>query len=339
MSPLVQLILRLLLGEPLSAAEFAAVDWELCARLAQQNAVMIRLAECFAAAGVSPPATFTEAVDGERARGQAALDVLRHLRETGARHRVAWLLPKATQRFPDVGDDLDLLVLARSDDRDRVLLEGLPLIRQPRTWAHRLAGTTVYTVLPSGLDVDIHHGRLGSAGEHTAYTRYLMERGRPTTIGGVEVLTPSPEDQLVLQGLERVAARRAFHLSDVIYTVGTLRAGGLDWDYVTKTARTHAVDAGLSCYLSYVDEIHRRVVGRPLLLSEAKRTLRMDGWGRVAFQNGGFRFPALRVTARLYAGQLVADLRSRRWGSAGRICLLPFAVAAARARRMVRPRD
>src|SRR5713101_6110404 len=124
----VQPILRLLLGEPVSATEFSAVDWDLCARLGLQNAILIRFAERLAAVGVRPPARFTEAVDGERARGQAALDVLRHVRRMGARHRVGWLLPKATQRFPDLGDDLDLLVLGRADGVDRVLLEGLPVI-------------------------------------------------------------------------------------------------------------------------------------------------------------------------------------------------------------------
>ena len=148
----------------------------------------------------------------------------------------------------------------------------------------------------------------------------------------------SAEDQLVLQGLENVAGRRSFHLSDVVYTVGTLRAGGVDWDYVTKTARTHGVDAGLSCYLSYVDDIHRRVLGRPLLPSEIKRTLRIDGWGRVDFQNGAFHFPAFRVSGRLYAHQLVANVRSGGWRSAGRLCLLPFVAGAALARRVVWPR-
>jgi hypothetical protein len=337
-APHVQLILRLLLGEPVSATEFSAVDWDLCAGLGQQNAVLIRFAERLAAVGVRPPARFAETVDGERARGQAALDVLRHVRRMGARHRVRWLLPKATQRFPDLGDDLDLLVLPRTDGVDRALLEGLPVIRQPRTLAHRLAGTTVYTVLHGGIALDIHHGRAGNAGEHTAYPTQLVERGRLTTMGGAEVFTPSPEDQLVLQGLEKVAGRRSFHLSDVVHTVGTLRAGDLDWDYVTETARAHGVEAGLSCYLSYVDDIHRRLVGRPLLLSEVKRTLRIDGWGRVDFRDGAFRFPALRVSGRLYAHQLVANVRAGRWGGAGRLCLLPFVVGAALARRVVWPR-
>jgi hypothetical protein len=335
----VQPILRLLLGEPVSAAEFSAVDWDLCARLGKQNAVLIRFAERLAAVGVRPPARFADVVEGERARGQAALDVLRHVRRTGARHRVAWLLPKATQRFPDLGDDLDLLVRARTVGVDRVLLEGLPVIRQPRTLAHRLAGTTVYTVLQGGIALDIHHGRVGNAGEHTRYPTHLVESGRLTIVGGTEVFTPSPEDQLVLQGLEKVAGRRAFHLSDVVHTVGTLRAEGLDWDYVIKTARAHGGEAGLCCYLSYVDEIHRRVVGRPLLLPEVQRTLRIDGWGRVDFRDGAFRFPAFRVSGRLYARQLVANVRSGRWGSAGRLCLLPFVAAAALARRAVRLRS
>ncbi len=328
-----QLILRLLIAEPVSPGEFADLDWGLLARLGKGNAVLIRVAERLIAAGARPPVWFADVVEGERVRARAALDTLEHVRRAASRHGVEWLLPKATQRLPDLGDDLDLLVLARSNAVDALLLEGIATVRRRRTVANRLAGATVYTVLQGGIALDIHHGRVGSAGEHTRYAAHLVESGRAATIAGVEVVVPSAEDALVLQGLEKVAGRWSFHLSDVVHTVATLGAERLDWDYVIGTARAHGGEAGLCCYLHYVDEIHERFVGRRLLHPETRRALRFDRWGKVDFEEGAFRFPALRVSGRVYAREFLVHIRSGCWDSAARLCLLPLVAGATLAAR------
>src|SRR5574342_547800 len=98
-----QLILRSLVGEPVSPTELAGVDWYLRRRLGETNAVLIRVAECVTAAGARPPTGFLEAVDRGRMRAREAVDVMRHMRAAGVRHGVEWLVPKATQRYPDVG--------------------------------------------------------------------------------------------------------------------------------------------------------------------------------------------------------------------------------------------
>ncbi|MBI4419640.1 MAG: nucleotidyltransferase family protein, partial [Gemmatimonadetes bacterium] len=245
-----------------------------------------------------------------------------------------WLVPKAAQRYPDVGDDLDLLVLAPTPAIDRLMLEGLPVTSRRRTLAHRLSGCLLYALPGTDVVLDIHHGRLGSAGRHTDYLAVLRQRRRLVVIEGTEFWAPSSEDQLVLQGLEKVSGRRSFHLCDVLHTITAVRAG-VDWEYVLRTARAQDGEAGLSCYLSYVAELHSRLAGRDLLPRDVSDALRLGGWGRVEFKNGAFRFPALRVNSRVYGRQFSADLRSGRWTSAARLCLLPLVAAAAGLRRLV----
>src|SRR2546430_17418123 len=79
-------------------------------------------------------------------------------------------------------------------------------------------------------------------------------------LGGLECARPAPEDQLVLQGVEKVVARRAFHLTDVRFTIATIRRGGsdLDWEYVIATARALRVRAGRSRDLPLVHDTHPR---------------------------------------------------------------------------------
>src|SRR5439155_1511281 len=111
-----------------------------------------------------------------------------------------------------------------------------------------------------------------------------------------------------------------------------IRRGSLDWDYILATARRHGALAGLGCYLSYVDQIHRDVFWQPLVAEPMRGVLGLRGWGRVEFRAGGYRFPILRVNSRLYVRQLGSRIAARDWTAATRLFLIPV-VAAARAFR------
>jgi hypothetical protein len=326
--------LRLLLGQPTAAEPLGDVDWGLLAALAEQNGVLVRLADRLAAGGVHPPQPFAAPAERERARARTALDVLAQIRAAGARHDVPWLLPKACDRFPDLGDDLDLLTLAEADAVDRSLLDGLAVTRQRLTLAHRLAGSTVYAVVGADLVLDIRHGRLGHAGQHAGYVARLFQRARIATLGGLEYACPAPEDQLVLQGAEKVIARRAFHLSDVAVTITLIRRGELDWDHVLATARALGVEGGLSCYLHLVHDIHSRLLGGELLTRHTRRALGPRLSRRVRFDRTGFHCAALWVTGRVHARQLAGALVARDWATARRLGLWPLAALGARLTRL-----
>jgi hypothetical protein len=312
-----------------------APDWPLLARLAQRHAVLIRVADRLADLGVPLPRDFVASAERERERSRATLDVLRHVQANSIRHRVAWMAPKVPQRYPDVGDDLDLLVFTPDLGVDRLLLDGIPVTGERASLANRLSGSTVYTVvgvIAPGLVIDIHHGRVGPAGQHVAFARALQSGGQRQVLGGggPELCVPAPEDQLVLQGLEKVAGRRSFHLCDVLQTVAILRRARLDWDRVVTTARAHGGWDGLSCYLYYVDEVYARLVGWRLLAPEQRHTLTLRGWGHATLHETGFRFPALRVTGRLHGSQLGRSLGQAQWNTALRLSLWPFAVVGTR---------
>ncbi len=333
---LAALVLTLLLGEDPPSDALADVDWNLLADLAEQNAVLVRLADRLADCGIHPPRRLTEAATRERERARIALGVLELIEAAAARHDVPWLLTKARDRFPDVGDDLDLLVGADADRADRWLLDGIAVNRHVPTLAHRLAGSTLYTVTGTSLLLDIRHGRLGHAGQHGDYAARLFRNRRLVTLGAVRCAVPAPEDQLVLQGVEKVTARRTFHLCDVLQTIGILRRERIDWDYVVATARSLGVRGALACYLHYVDDIHARLVaggGQTELLEPAPRQLLgppLRLTRRTAFGPSGFRFPALWVTGLVHTGQFIRALVARDWTGAQRLALWPFGALAAR---------
>lgn len=338
-------VLRLLLSPDAVADGLGALDWDVLLRVARANRVLVRTAERLAAGAIAVPERFAAAVAGERRRIQATLALMQRVsRACQARH-IAFLFPKAFQDYPDFGDDVDLLVLTRSTRVDGGIIEGLSASPVPRDWGERIAGAVTYRVTGCPSPLDVQHGRLGIVGEHDAFPQVLIEHARVTVVEGIEFAEPPPEDQLVLQGMQRVAGRLRIALCDVVFTVSTLRRATLDWDYVIATARQHGALPGLGCYLSYVDQVHHDVFGQPLLAAAVSRSLMLRGWGQIEFRKGGYRFPIVRANSRLYWRQFRQRIARGDWTGAARLCLTPV-VAGARAvrwlagrvRAAVRPR-
>jgi hypothetical protein len=142
-----------------------------------------------------------------------------------------------------------------------------------------------------------------------------------------------------------VYGRRSFKLADAVSTIHAIRDGDLDWDRVMRTARQTGTLPGLSCYLGFVDRIHRRTFGAPLLDPEAHEGLETEHWGRLIIGAGEYNFPARRVTRELYRRFVALKLRERDWRAAARVAaLLPLAALGPavralgrRVRRRVRP--
>src|SRR5881296_892756 len=107
-----RLLLRLLLnGDP---PPIARVDWNALFRLARTHGVVLRSADRLVAQRVTLPPPFAEGVARERERVQDALGLVRQVSRICTAHGIEFLFAKAFQHYPDLGGDLDLLVLARA---------------------------------------------------------------------------------------------------------------------------------------------------------------------------------------------------------------------------------
>ena len=325
-------VLRLLVDASIAARAPDPFDWDLLLDLTRANGVLVRTAERLATLGVQIPERFAAAVASERERVRSTLALVRQLSRACEAHGIEYVFPKLFQDYPDMGDDVDLLLLERSARVDDRIVAGLRASLAARDIGGWIAGTTTYTIDGCPSPLDVQHGRLGVVGEQTVFPTVLIGHRRHIVVDGSEFATPPPEDQLVLQGLQRVWGRLRIALCDVVFTMSAIRRGSLDWDYILATARRHGALAGLGCYLSYVDQIHRDVFWQPLVAEPMRGVLGLRGWGRVEFRAGGYRFPILRVNSRLYVRQLGSRIAARDWTAATRLFLIPV-VAAARAFR------
>jgi hypothetical protein len=301
--------------------------WPTLAQVAWRNGVLVRTIDRLSGLGSAPPVDVAATVAYERSRSAGAVGLVGILSDTCTRLGIEHAFMDALDHYPDCGTDIDLLLGECAPQQDEQILRGLSSatpIRQDL--ASRIAGATRYAAL--GFELDIRHGRLGALGEDLGYARLVIERrSRITVPPGVALYQPAAADRMILQGLKRVYARRRIRLANVLLTVASLRDDQLPWDEIIERSRGLGILAGLSCYLSYVEEIHVAALGRPLLPDIARRALRRQHWGRLAFGETGYRFPTMRVNSRLYLEKLGANVGRRSWDGAGRLCLLPIVAA------------
>lgn len=313
-------LLRLLLTrEPPPAGE---LDWALVTNVARTNVVLLRTVGTLRRLGFRPPEVMAAAAQHERARAEHVLSIVRDITRTCEALGVDALFPKALLHYPDLGDDLDLLVTDRSPRVDALVLLGIGAERRATSIANALDGSRSYLVDGSDLVVDVHHGRLGLIGEHTTLVDLLMRGRRRVVRGDLTLFAPATEDQLVLQGL-KVYGRRRLRLADVVQTVRAIREESLDWDRVVASARRCGIHDGVSCYLDYVDDVHRTVFQRDLLPIEVRHSIPRRTRGRISFQGGELRLPGAGVAATLYAREALALARTHSWSAAARAGLAP----------------
>ena len=326
---LARYILRVLLDRGTLADPPPVQLWPTLIRVAQRNGVLLRTIDRLREIGIEPPVDVAALETDERSRSAGAVKLVGILSDTCTRLGIGHVFLDGLNHHPDCGTDIDLLLEDRSPTQDKQILQGLASATP--IWqdlASRIAGATRYSVL--GFELDLRHGRLGTVGEDGGFARLLISRRSLTTVpAGVTLFQPAAADRMILQGLQRVYARRRIRLANVLLTVASLSEAGdrLPWDEIIEQSRRLGVLTGLSCYLSYVEQIHVAVIGRPLLPDIPRRALLQEQWGGLNFGETGYRFPSLRVSGRQYLEKLTAKLGRRSWDGAWRLCLFPVVAA------------
>jgi len=327
------IILRLLVEGTIDPREQRTVRWGDLLQIAAQNGVLIRVVDQLENIGLEPRHFFSAAAREMRARNQRKLALIAHISETCNHANVEFVFPKAIQTYPDMPGDIDLYVVATSPEVDRRILKGLHAKPLKRTVRNRIEGTANYILRGCDAPLEIHHGRVGMVGEHKSYISQLIENAVPARAEGGDFLIPSPEDQLVLQGLQRVVQRSYLRLSDVVATITLLRRNQLNWDYVAGTVKYLNILYGLSCYLGFIEQIYRETFKNYLL--PAGFLLPPDAeMPRIEFQNGFYRFKRIEVGSRGFINKFCSALIAEDWPVVSRLSLLPLLVVTTAFRKL-----
>ena len=327
------IILRLLVNGTIDPTQQQEIIWGDLLQISAQNGVLIRVVDQLETIGLEPRHFFSAAVKEMRARNQRKLALINHISEQCTQSNIEFVFPKALQSYPDMPGDIDLYIAGTSLDIDRVILKGLQTKPLKRTLRNRIEGTANYMVHGCDAPLEIHHGRLGLAGEHKTYISRLIQNAVDARAEGQDFLVPSPEDQLVLQALQRVVQRSYLRLSDVVTTIRLLSRHELNWDYVLRTVIDLNIVYGLSCYLSFIEQIYREAFKDYLLPAGFLVPVTSD-MPRIEFNGGFFRFKRLEVGGRELANKFWSAMLTENWAIASRLSLLPVVAVSTMFRKL-----
>ena len=308
-----RVVLRLLLHDAWLPAELTRWDWDLLLRLGLSNRVLLRTAEGLARQGIEIPLAFGAAIASERRRVRGMLELAGEVTRVCRAHDIKFVIAKAFGHLPDLGTDLDVVVLAEPHRFHRVLADELNATRRKGRFGSWLAGRAVYTIAGCAGPLDLHFGRLGHAGEHVTAAHRIVGRAHTVVVDGIEMVVPQPEDRLLLQVMHRMYGRYALRIADVVLGTRILCMPELDWPYVTATAKRDGILHGLAAYVHFLAQIHGQATGRRLDDFQHVHELPPGPWGDVRFRRGLFRFPALRLNATLYMRALAHRMHTSDW--------------------------
>lgn len=310
--------------DKVSALQLGDVDWNFVLQLAQRNVITIRLFEALQDVGIAVPnRTYRNVVEAERARIRRMMELINRISEVLEREGIEYVFMKSFQHYPDMGEDADLLVLDRSSMVDLVIINSLRASVSKGSLSHKLAGKQGYEIHGYSSPLEIHHGRLGHVGEHSLYPKILTRNRQRIRLDGITTFIPSPEDQLIIQVLQRIYSHLCIRLSDVIHAVSLIRREDLKWDYVLAITRRVGIFEGLCCYLSYITQIHKELFGTDAVPPEWREVLVRDCYGKVHFQGRHYSFPVALVLSKVYSKEILALVESWDGEGVARLCLLP----------------
>lgn len=298
-----------------------------------QGVVIVRLAEALGRSGVPIPGGLQRAASAERLRTQEVLAWMERLASLCRKEKVSFVFTKAFQHLPDMGHDIDLLLGSRLASIDAVLAREFGARAGEGSVSNWIAGKAAYDVPGLESPLEVHHGRMGQLGEHARFSELIVDRAVEFLGSNGPFPQPSPEDQLLIQTVQRLYCHFSFRCSDVIQAHHLL-SSELDWKYILATARLMGISSGLERHMTYLSIILRSAgveIPMPAVLKnvpQAEEELHLVGLC--------YRFPRWRVAGRLYAQKLLFDLRRLDAGSASRLSLLPVVAILAAARGCVR---
>lgn len=318
-----KILLQIDMRGNLKLDNFTYLDWDHFLEFTRKNVISVRTHNELKWAGIKLGEEFSNYVKEEVVRIDSTVKLIGGISRACHREGIECLFTKAFQHYPDMGHDIDLFVLERSRRIDGIIETKYNSLQGKNSLFNWISGKTSYQIKGCMSPVEIHHGRIGHIGEHNIYPQLLMRNKIRKTLEGFSIYIPSPEDQLILQAIQRIYGHLCIRISDIVHTIDILNNNNLNWDYIIKTIKSIGVFYGFSCYLTYVSQVVDGFLRNPLLGLELRKILINDSLGKIQFLNSNYRFPALSIIPAVYSKKLFKDFLSRNWEGAGRLIVLP----------------
>ena len=295
----------------------------LYAMLLKENVIIQRFIQKSLKKNISIPGRLLNIHKEEGNRINNTIYLIKILTNLCDKYGIPYVMTKAFQHFPDMGHDIDLLVLDSSFVIDRLIKEKFEFQYRPISFSSRIAGKSGYIVSGYKSPIEIHHNRLGHFGEYHQYSKQVINRKIHFSLQEFSTFIPSNEDQLIIQCIQRIYGHRTIRISDVFQTVNLLNVTSLDWHYIWSTVSDLGIYTAFNHYLTTANNLYQKWDGKDTfpVFSQNKELIKKP---QPNFGSIGYKSTSSYILFKLYFKKVLHSIYNGQWDSIWRFCFLPI---------------
>ena len=265
----------------------------------------------------------------ERHRIHNALKELEQVCKALEEENCPTVVMKTLDHWPDLGNDLDLVVLGDAHKVVKVLQGRFGAHIEPRSWGDRLANKWNFALPGLREAIEAHIGRLGQTGEHIALAQRFIDRRVSLKVNGCEFYVPAPEERIYAATLQRMYRHFYFRVCDILNAASLVDSGKLNYYELRAGAQQAGIWPGVASFLRIVSDYVAQYRGSGLNLPAKVISDAALGGDKIYTKARFLRVPLMPYGARLYTRQLTETAFRGDVPATLRLSLLPPLASAA----------
>jgi hypothetical protein len=216
----------------------------------RENKIMIRYFQLLSKHNSSLSIDFKNEYNKELNRIKTNRKMIASITASLRNYQKDFIFFKNFQHSPDMGDDIDVMVLKNFSDIKNKLINDFSLIEKKPTVFNRLARKCMLIDSSRGIEIELHNGRLGRLGEF----KFSNDEINLCKKDEEMIYVPLQEFQLVINVIQRLYTRSYIRISEILFLKLNL-SKNFDWNLVYNIAKKFGVLKGLDLYLTLIDSL------------------------------------------------------------------------------------
>ena len=216
----------------------------------KENKIMIRYFQLLSKHKISLSNDFKNEYDKELKRIKINRKMINSITSSLINYQKDFIFFKNFQHSPDMGDDIDVMVLKNISDIKNKLINDFSLIEKRPTVFNRLARKCMLIDSSRGIEIELHNARLGRLGEFKFSNDEINLCKKEEEM----IYVPSQEFQLIINIIQRIYTRSYIRISEILFLKVNL-SKNFDWNLVDRIAKKFGISKGLNLYLELIDSL------------------------------------------------------------------------------------
>ena len=158
---------------------------------------------------------------------------------------------KNYQHYPDMGDDIDILVINNYNKIEKHLMKKLDIVEKKKSFFHKIAHKKMFVEKKYGCEIELHNQRLGRVGEFNFGKNKIRELFDKNN----NLYLPNLEFQLIINIIQRVYTRSYLRISEILLFIKILNRGKYNFKKLEDIADNFGIRMGLSLYIKIINTL------------------------------------------------------------------------------------